>query len=303
MKNLRVGIWVTVILVLGTTGNCLLAQMAGMRTDSMPSENVLTPLTVEAANSHIAITGTCQKRVKPTSIRLIWAVVAEDADASKCRQLSKEKVAKVTAAWQQMGIGADQIVEDFISAVPKFDWIQETRGEEGTLVEQQTGYRLQTNLHVKVKSDEEALESVNAALTAGLTDLIGVDYAADLEQIQEQALAGAISAATKKSSLLMNVMFDSQPKPINLQEVTKVHLPAEMYHSFENVANSNVTVRYDDRRARIAAYRPKNTYYSGLTKEADDKDWALPMSPEIVVESTVTLYYQSPSTREIVSGK
>jgi hypothetical protein len=162
---------------------------------------------------------------------------------------------------------------------------------------------MQTNLHIAVETNEQAMKVVEIALNAGLTDLIGVDYAADLSQAQNDARLGAIAAAMKKSEMLLSAVFDEKPKPINLQEQTQVRLPADMYHSFENVAANNLTTRYDDRRNRIFAYRPKNTYYAGQTNAADDKSYALPMKPEIVVESKVVIYYQSPSTRPISDQK
>jgi uncharacterized protein YggE len=257
----------------------------------------MPPLSVAAANSHIAIEGTCQKRVTPTSIRLIWAVTAEEKDAMACRKSTQAKIEKTTAALAAFRIGKDKIYEDFISAIPRFEWID---GERNALIETQTGYRMQTNLHIAVETNEQAMKVVEAALNSGLTDLIGVDYTADLSQSQNDARLGAIAAAKKKSETLLSAIFEVQPKPINVQEQTQTRFPADMYDSFENVAAQDLAMRYDDRRNRVFAYRPKNTYYAGQTKAADDKSYALPMKPEIVVESTVVLYYQSPSTRVVV---
>ena len=284
---------------------CLLAQqasaqMSGNRATQISASQILQPLSVAAANSHIAIEGTCQKRVTPTSIRLIWAVTAEEKEAVGCRKSTQAKIEKITAALAAIRIGKDKIYEDFISAIPRFEWIE---GEGDALIETQTGYRMQTNLHIAVETNEQAMKVVEAALNSGLTDLIGVDYTADLTQSQNDARLGAIAAAKKKSETLLSAIFDVQPKPINVQEQTQTRFPADMYDSFENVAAQDLAMRYDDRRNRVFAYRPKNTYYAGQTKAADDKSYALPMKPEIVVESTVVLYYQSPSTRVVVDQK
>jgi uncharacterized protein YggE len=272
------------------------AQMSGNRATEMSKNGQLPQLSVSAANSHIAIEGTCQKRVTPTSIRLIWAVTAEEKDAFACRKSTQAKVEKTSAALATFSVGKDKIFEDFISAIPRFAWIE---GEENALIETQTGYRMQTNLHIAVETNEQAMKVIDAALNSGLTDLIGVDYTADLALAQRDARLGAIAAAKKKSDTLLTAIFGERPQPINVQEQTQVRLPADMYDSFENVAANNVTPRYDDRRNYIFAYRPKNTYYAGQTKAADDKSYTLPMKPEIVVESTVVIYYQSPSTRAI----
>ena len=278
------------------------AQISGNRATEMTTNHKLPQLSVAAANSHIAIEGTCQKRVAPTSIRLIWAVTAEEKEAAACRKSTEARVEKITTALAALRIGKDKIFEDFISAIPRFEWV-ESKGERDVLIETQTGYRMQTNLHIAVETNEQAMKVVEAALNSGLTDLIGVDYTADLTQAQNDARLGAIAAAKKKSETLLIAIFDEKPKAINLQEQTQVRLPADMYDSFENVAANNLMTHYDDRRNRIFAYKPKNTYYAGQTKAADDKSYALPMKPEIVVESTVVIYYQSPSTRPIADQK
>lgn len=276
------------------------AQISGNRATEMSAAQKLPQLSVSAANSHIAVEGTCQKRVTPTSIRLIWAVTAEEKDAFTCRKSTEAKVLRTTSALSPLRIGRDKIFEDFISAIPRFEWVE---GDRNALVETQSGYRMQTNLHVAVETNEQAMRVIDAALNAGLTDLIGVDYTADLTEVQNEARLGAIAAAKKKSETLLSAIFDEKPKPINVQEQTQVRLPADMYDSFENVAANSLTTRYDDRRNHIFAYRPKNSYYAGLTRSADDKSYELPMRPEIVIESTVVIYYQSPSTRSVEVGK
>lgn len=276
------------------------AQMGGNRATELSTNQKLTQLSVAAANSHIAIEGTCQKRVTPTSMRLIWAVTAEEKEAVACRKSTEAKVEKITAALASLRIGKEKIFEDFISAIPRFEWVE---GEQNALIETQTGYRMQTNLHIAAETNEQAMKVVEAALNSGLTDLIGVDYTADLTQPQNDARLGAIAAAKKKSETILSAIFDEKPKAINVQEQTQVRLPADMYDSFENVAANNLTTHYKDQRNHIFAYRPQNAYYAGQTKAADDKSHVLPMKPEIVVESTVVIYYQSPSTRTIVDQK
>jgi uncharacterized protein YggE len=282
---------------IGLVCNTGKAQISGNRATSMTARPCLPLLSVAAANSHITVDGKCQKRVTPTSMRLIWAITSEAQDAASCRKETQSKVEKMTASLLAMRLDKEDIFEDFISAIPRFEWTFESKDGENILIEKQTGYRMQTNLHIAVKTNEQAMKVIEQALAQGLTDLIGVDYAADLEQVQEEARRGAIAAAKKKAETVLNAVFDAEPKVINVQEQTQVWYPHELYRSFENVASNNLTTRYDDRRNRVEAYRPKNTYYAGQTKPADKKSYALPMKPEIVVESRVVIYYQSPSTR------
>ncbi len=296
------------LLMLGLFGGQPLAgQMAGSRRneDRSPpgAEQAERQLSPEVATKYIVVQGTAQRNVRPSELRLIWAVTAEDAEPARCRQLLQQQIKTVCDAWNGIGINANDIVEDFISAIPKYEWMDEQRGDKSFVVEKKTGYRIQSNLHVRAANEKQALQIVDAALSAGVTDLIGVDYMADLSSIQVEARTAALEAAKNKSSQLLSLVFAKTPAPINVSETSIVHFPPELYKSFENVASEEYTTRYDDNRSRIFAYRPKNTYYQGLTAAADDRRYELPMSPEIIVESTVQLYYLSPAATQLGDEK
>jgi uncharacterized protein YggE len=231
-------------------------------------------------------------------MRLIWAVSSEESDAVKCSETIRAAIQRVVTAWDGAGIKPDAVVEDFISAIPQFEWTRDKIDVETVWKEVQVGYRMQTNLHVRVETNEQAEKVIEVALANGLSDLIGVDYAADLAIPQEQARTGAVNAAKKKAESLLAAVFSESPAPVNVQEQTQVFFPDQMYHSFENAASQDFYARRNDDLRQISAYRPRNTYYSGLTRAADDKSYALPMKPEIIVESKVVIYYASPSTRK-----
>lgn len=301
---MRVGAALAGIALSLSAGAFAAGQHGGLRAGgSVPVESPVAGLSIDEVHSHLSVEGSCQKRVRPTSVRLIWAVTAEAADAATCRVQVEQKIRAAVSAWSLLGIGQEQIVEDFIAAVPRYEWTEDPAQAGNALVERQTGYLVQSNLHVQVPNNEVVVKAISAALAAGLTDLIGVDYAADLEAARKAAREGAIAVAKEKSDQLLSLVFESKPRPINVQEVTRVLYPEHLYRSFEHVASGNLTVRYDDGRARIAAYRPQNTYYAGLVADADNKSWDLPMEPEIVIESRVVIYFQSPSTRDWSRGE
>ena len=252
-------------------------------------------LSPEVAIRYIIVTGTAERTVAPSELRLIWAITAEDAEPSRCREQLRAQVEAVSNAWRQIGIPADQVVEDFIAALPRYEWVDEVRQETPFLVEKRTGYRIQTNLHVRAGDERQAQQVVDAALATGVTDLIGVDYMADLGAVQVATRQAALEAARAKSQQLLTPLFETMPRPINVAEQTQVHFPPEQYASFENVAADEYGGVYRDDRRRIIAYRPRNTYYRGSIQAADDRSYELPMSPKIVVESTVQIYYLSPA--------
>jgi uncharacterized protein YggE len=271
------------------------AQGGGARARPVDSSNEVTPYNTKIANSHIMISGSSQIRVKPTQLRLIWAVIEEAEDAKLCHDLLKTQVEKTRSAVQALGVLESLIVEDFISAIPRFEYKVEEQENETVLIESAAGFRMQTNLHIAVESDEKALEVIDAAFKSGLNDLIGVDYTADVEEEKQKALQEALQAAKAKAQLLFADLVEESPAVINVQEKSVVFYPSNLYDSFENVARGSVSARYNTQLRRIDLYRPKNTYYKGLPRSADVKSYKLPMNAEIIIESKVVIYYQSPA--------
>ena len=271
------------------------AQISGNRATRTSTDNDVPPLTVDEANSHIVIQGTAQVRVKPTAIRLIWAVTSEAKDAVACREATQRQITKTKTALLAAGVDGSEITEDFISAIPKFEFLTKNESNETVLVESKTGYLMQTNLHVAVDSHQQAMKVIDAAFASGVTDLIGADYVAELGDAKQSAIKKAVTAAKSKADLVLSGLFDKKPPIINVQEQTKVFYPADMYDSFENVSSQKFFSNYKNSLRRITAYRPQNTYFKGLKRAADQRDYKLAMTPEIVIESKVNLIYRSPA--------
>ena len=273
------------------------AQIAGNRGGDVSMAHPMETLSVETINSHIKVEGSSQVRVKPTAIRMIWAVTTEASTATECRTQMKLQLEKTRSAFLEMGMEPAKVVEDFIAAIPTYEYKVEQQNEERVLVEKQTGYRMQTNLHVAVNSDEQARQVIEAAIASGINDLIGVDYSAELEQAKQQAMAEAVAAAKNRADILLAVM-DSKPRPINVQSSNAVYYPDQLYDSFEKVAGQSYRPGYRDNLRSIEAFRPQNTYLRGLSRDADQRTYQLVMYPEIVVECKVVIYYQSPAAED-----
>jgi len=194
------------------------------------------------------------------------------------------------------GIEDDQVVVDFIAVVPQYQWEIQKQAEQEVGVETKAGYRMQINVHLAVETEAAAQQAIRRAMQLGLTDVIAVDYwSEEIAKARVQARKLALAAAKEKSELLLSALFDQPPRPINIQERTEAHFPASLYESF--TASHEQTVNYSGRRdiPMISAHRARNTYYRGMTIDADVHANHLPMKPEISVVSTVRLYYDSPA--------
>lgn len=270
----------------------------------MKGSNGLATLEPDVAQSYITVDGQVEIRVKPTEIRLVLAVTSEGQTAAACAQSVNETIKRLTDQWSRSGIGRNDIVEDFIAVLPRYEFEVQTVRDREVAVEKRSGYLMQTNLHVAVKDDAGAMKAINIAFANGVSDVIAVDYwSKELDQLRTKARTDALKAAREKSDVLL-ALFESRPPIINVQESTHVHYPESLYTSFTNASAAEYQSSYSRRDIpQIRTFRPKNTYYRGLYLDGDVQPKELPMQSEISVVSTVRLYFQSPVAKDYWSAK
>ena len=282
------------------------AQLSGSRgavgegRDQTQKSSGLPPLDPEVAQGYITIEGQAELRVKPTEIRVVLAVTAEGKTPSECKRKVTETIKLLTAAWMEDGIAQQSIVEDFIAVLPRYDFDIEKIHDQDVAVEKKAGYLMQTNLHLAVKNDVEAMEAINLAFEKEVADIIAFDYwSKELDEMKIKARAAAVKAAQEKSATLLGTLFEQQPPLINLQESTRTFYPESMYESFTNSNDTQYELSYSRRDIPVLrTFRPKNTYYRGLYPDGDVQSKELPMQSEISIVSAVRLYFESPAAKE-----
>ena len=290
----------TVILLVAPSG---LAQMSGSRggvystTTQTPQEN-FAELTTEAAQSYIVVEGKSVLSVQPTVIRIVLAVTHKAKTSKECKTAIEGKIAELRPLWIQAGIKDENIVEDFISILPRYEFEAKELGGQQVAMEKKVGFLMQTNIHLAVKDDAEASKVLDVAFENGITDVIGFDYWSEQLDLKKQEVrAKALKVAKDKSKILLDGLFEKTPRVINVQENTIVVSPAQMYESFTNASSASYQTNYWSRKNMplVQLARPKNTYYRGNLPNADTQATKLPMRPELSVVSTVKIYYESPA--------
>ncbi|MCH8044029.1 MAG: SIMPL domain-containing protein [Planctomycetes bacterium] len=300
------------ILILLFLAMCLLpieratAQFSGSRGgisrgfDAPQAASGLPELAPDVVQGYIIIEGQAELRVKPTEIRIVLAVTSEAKTPAECKRLVSEKIGALKAAWKKTGIADEDIVEDFIAVLPRYEFEIQRIREREVAVEKKAGYLMQINLHLAVKNDAQATSAIGIAFDNDVADIIAFDYwSKDLDQLKVKVRAAAVKAALDKSKILLEALFKKRPLVINVQEATRTHYPKSLYVSFTNSSD----MEYLSSRSRrdipqIRTFRPKNTYYRGLYMDADVQSKELPMRSEISVVSTVRLYFESPAAKE-----
>jgi uncharacterized protein YggE len=271
-----------------------LAQFGGSRA-GLEGGGMSSPLPLlepEVARGYITVDGVAEIRVEPTELRVVLAVTGE-GDAVDTT------IARVRDAWTKRNIAAGQVHEDFIAVLPRYEWVIEKRGDVEVGLETLVGYRMQSNLHLVVPTEAVARRALDDAFAAGVTDVIAFDYGSrEIDAARTRARSAAVRAAREKADLLLAV-FEDRPPVVNVQERTEVHEPASLYHSFEIAHDEQVTPPYRRDIPFVRAAHPRNTYYRGLTTNADVAPRELPMRPQISVVSRVRLYYSSPGATAV----
>ena len=253
-------------------------------------------LNSDQALNFITVDGTSETRLAPEEIRVVLALTTEAVNAEDCQTQIAARLKAVLASWHEIDIPDDKIVEDFISVLPRYEWRLVERDGQQIRLNKREGYRMQTNLHVAVKTEQEAMAAINRAFKNGVTDIVTFDYwSSKLDDQKQKARAEAVMAAKRKADTLLSV-FDKKPLVINVQEETRVFFPRTLYKTYENVLQEE-TENWNSWRDKpmIKAYRPKMTFFHGVQTRADVRPKDVVMRPEIAVVSTVRIYYQSPA--------
>ncbi len=258
-------------------------------------------LTVDMVQGYITVDGRAEIRVPPTEIRIVLAVTAEGLLPNDCRESVDAKVSALRNGCRGIGIADQAIIDDFIALLPRYKFeLQEKDAGQRVAVESKSGYLLQSNLHIAVKNDQQAMKVLRVAFSEGVSDILAFDYWNDqIEELRKQALASAVSAAKEKSQTLLAV-FEKQPQLINVAESTQIIYPSSLYQSIQSSHDDDfygTGLIWRD-VAIMRLFRPKNTYYRGLFSNSDIQPKSLPMKSEISVVSTVKLYYESPVAKE-----
>ncbi len=301
--------WIRSLLVFGAlliSPNFALHFCYGQFLGNRPVPNELerrvaepTKLPLDFALNVITVSGGAEIRIPPTELRMVLASVTEAKSSNECLNASEERLLRLRSGWVTAGIAQEDIVEDFISILPVYEYEEGKMLKVDVLKEQLVRFRYQTNLHLKLRDDTQAKGALKVAFAEGVTDIISFDYwSPKLEDAKAEALQAALQAAKAKATILLSPeLFEVKPKLINIDEETIVIYPKQMYESYVNTVNEQFAHAYRESTPRLLAPRPKTTFYRGPVLTGEGLSNQLPMRPEISVHAKATLYFESPGAK------
>ena len=255
----------------------------------------------------VAVPATAVLYFKPESLRLVFAVTADEATSQACAISVKKAIDEIRKGVTEIEVADNNVVEDFIVLDQKFKWElakvefannDDDDDEVAKLIREiPDGFRMQTNLHVLCKDEQQALDVMDVAFKAGVNDIIAFDYwHSKIDNYKKEALKKAVDEAKSKAKILLSV-FDKQPALLNVASSAEIRYPESHYVTIQpNLPGTNASVsRAWGNYAKLPALRPKLTYYGGSKMYADLSSTRPAMRPEISVSSTVILTYGSPA--------
>ena len=272
--------------------------------------------------------GSAVIQVKPEKVRIVLAVISEAEKPEDCHALNVAAVKKVRDAWRTMGIEDDKVVEDFIAMLPRYEWFYERRMAKLTNAEdwikelmkkdvderedyfdpdffklaimKQTGHRIQSNIHLETKTEADAMKAINMAFKNGVKDVVSFDYwSSKTDEVRKEAMKKALEEAKTKADTLLSV-FDKKPAVIDIGEQTEVIQPVSQYETFVNMLDDEFEQASWSGYHKMKEYSPKQSFYRGVSANADLQAKGLPMEPSIVVTCAVTIYYRSPGSKRTI---
>lgn len=244
----------------------------------------------------ITINGSAERRLVPEKMRLVVALTREGPTAVECRDALREDIALIRKDWAtHLKIGEKDIVEDFVALLPVENWAKEVNGVRET--QGTAGYRLQINLHVSLPSDVLAVQAIELAFLLANANVITFDYwHSKLDDLRKEVRALAVAEAKEKSDVMLAV-FDQRPQIINIDEDTHVFYPNQLYQTYVNALETEDYWRNRDQP--VPESISKFSFLRGLQSDTDSRSKEIMMKPEIVVASSVNLYYQSPAKSKV----
>ena len=260
----------------------------------------------ERVFEYVEVESKVELRIQPDQIRIVLGIGESAKTSAECEAKVFEKIKQLKAAYSELDIPETDVVDDFIAILPRYRYDLESVDGQKVAVEKLDDFSIQSNMHIKVATEAKATEVIRTAFKLGVTDLIAVDYwSREIDATRKKAFEQAVTDAKSKAKYLLGETFSEPPRPINVQDDTRVIMPYKLYESFTNSYDTEFTHAYNRHRdiPVIKAFRPKNTYYKGHFDDSDHSSKEIAMGPEIYVVSSVSLYYATPVAKEYRSMK
>ncbi len=168
----------------------------------------------EKTTRTLAVTGTAEVAVSPDICYMTFVVTTEHkTSAVKSYKKNNELMTEVSAAIRELDIESKDIQTRNFSITPEYRWIEKTNKRVFE------GYEVSHTLFIKVRDLEKVSDILDAAVTAGATQVSSVTFTVENpKKYLVDARVEAIKAARKKAELMAGTAGVKLLKPMSISE-------------------------------------------------------------------------------------
>ncbi len=208
----------------------------------------------------------------------VWALFAlgETPDASSATMNST--LAQFSASLDALGVAAADSNVDYISQsrIYSFD-ISNAKTDDNdnraTATEKLSGFELKKNVAVRFRNLAQ-LDALNAAAaSAGIFDLVKVDYIVkDTAAIRERLQGQTMNIIRQKAARYSTELGVKLGQPVQIvADIPSVYFPIDQYESYVAAESENLNVPYDRSRDTVLkARKSASAYFEPLTGDGFD---------------------------------
>ncbi len=162
----------------------------------------------------LAVTGTAQVSVSPDICHMTFIVATEHKNSAvKAYRENNRIMTEVRDAIRDIGLESKDIQTQNFTITPEYYWDDD---RDRNVFE---GYEVSHSLFVKVHDLEQVSNILDAAVTAGATQVSGVNYTVENpKKYLVDARVAAIKAARKKAELMAETAGVTLLKPMSISE-------------------------------------------------------------------------------------
>ena len=215
------------------------------------------------------IEGSVLMNVRADEYIAVFAVFSEGETPATANAKMDATLAKFNESLDKLGVAKADRQTDFISQTRTYGFDVENLdkpdedGNKTVLTEKLSGFEMKKNLSIRFRQIGKIEELVTAASSAGIFDLVKVDYIVkDAAAIRAQLQLQTMNIIRRKAALYGTNLGVKLPAPAQIMaDLPGVYYPIDQYDSYSADESERVNSSYNRSRTTVISARKSNSIY------------------------------------------
>jgi uncharacterized protein YggE len=161
----------------------------------------------------LSVTGEAEMRAVPDQVNLSLSAVSEGPVLLKVKAANDQKIAKLLAITQKLGIPKEDIKTLYANIQPTYRYVNETQTQV------RNGYNVTNTIDITLRKPGLLGALMEQALAAGIDRVDGVNFSlADDKPLKTQVLVKALGNARMKAEKMAAAMGETLGQPLMVSE-------------------------------------------------------------------------------------